>query len=113
MGCEGIWPVIGPQSPTLDGIKLFMRAVLGSKPWKSDLSLLPLPWRDNEHHLGQEGAKKLKVGILWSDEVVKPQPPITRALKEVAEKLRGVPGIELVDWKPWKHEYAWELAVSL
>jgi Asp-tRNA(Asn)/Glu-tRNA(Gln) amidotransferase A subunit family amidase len=36
-----------------------------------------------------------------------------RALREVVEKLRSVPGVEVVDWKPYKHDHAWEIISSL
>ncbi|MCJ1479223.1 hypothetical protein MMC13_007908 [Lambiella insularis] len=111
MGSEQIWPVVGPQSSTLEGIKLFMKTVISSKPWINDPSLVPLPWRTNQTHL--RGAQKLKIEIIWSNGVVKPQPPVQRALKEVVEKLRGVPEVELVDWKPWKHDYAWQILSKL
>ena len=113
VGSEQIWPVVGPQSTSLDGIKLFMKTVLADKPWINDSGLVPLLWRDDENYLQRDGVTKLKIGVLWSDEVVRPLPPVTRALKEVVERLRGVPGIEVVDWKPWKHDYAWEILVSI
>jgi amidase len=113
MGNEGIWPVVGPQSSTLEGVKLFMKTVLASKPWVDDPMLVPLPWRDSESYItGPEGHKKLKVGVIWDDGVVKPQPPVLRALKEVVEKLRKIDGVEVVDWEPYRHDYAWELIVS-
>lgn len=31
--------------------------------------------------------RKLKLGVIFDDGVVKPQPPITRALREVTRKL--------------------------
>ena len=112
VGSEQILPVVGPQSTTLEGIKIFMKIVIGAKPWIVEPSLLPLPWRDTESYLNQRGAKKLTVGIMWSDGIVNPQPPITRALKEVAEKLGATPEIEVVDWQPWKHDFASEILVS-
>ena len=111
MGSEQIWPVVGPQSTTLEGIKLFMKTVLAAKPWMNDPGLVPLPWRADENHLMKKGLRKLKVGVLWSDEVVKPQPSTLRALREVVGKLQGITGIEVVDWKPWKHDYAHEIIV--
>ena len=45
--------------------------------------------------------------------VVKPHPPITRAIKELCEKLKGVSRTELADWKPYKHDYAWDIISSL
>ena len=91
-----------------------MKTVLAAKPWLVESSLLPFPWRDQQSYLATpHGTKKLKVAILWSDEVVTPHPPVTRALKEVADKLKAVQGVELVDWTPYRHDEAWEIIASL
>ena len=113
LGQEAILPSIGPLSTSLEGLKLLMKTVLAGKPWLVEPSLIPLPWRDQDSQLVSAGKKKLKVGIMWSDEVVRPHPPVIRALKEVTEKLKAVDGVELVDWKPYKHDEAWEIIASL
>ncbi|CAF9940527.1 MAG: hypothetical protein ALECFALPRED_008702 [Alectoria fallacina] len=113
VGSGYIESVLGPLSTSLDGIKLFMRTVLAAKPWVTDPSLVPLPWRDEESHLGKNDYKRLRIAVLWSDAVVKPHPPVLRALKEVVTKLSKVRDVEIVDWKPYKHDFAWELIASL
>lgn len=113
-GEEQIVPVIGPLSTSLEGCKLFMKAIIDQKPWLKAPSLLPFPWRDSSSYLTKaNGQKKLKVGVLWDDGVVKPHPPVTRAIRELTEKLKEVPGVEVVDWKPYKHDHAWEIISSL
>ncbi|KAL9082636.1 MAG: hypothetical protein Q9165_008834 [Trypethelium subeluteriae] len=113
-GMEQILPILGPLSTSLEGIKLCMKTVIAARPWLEDVSLLPLPWRENEDWLRQQdGRTRLKIGVLWSDGVVKPQPPITRALKEVTGSLKAVDEVELVEWLPWKHDYAWDVTVGL
>ncbi|KAL9120013.1 MAG: hypothetical protein Q9187_003430 [Circinaria calcarea] len=99
LGQEAILPAIGPLSTSLEGLKLVMKTVLAAKPWLVEPSLIPLPWRDQDNQLVSAGKNKLKVVI--------------RALKEVAEKLKAVDGVELVDWKPYKHDEAWEIIASL
>ncbi|KAI9831132.1 MAG: hypothetical protein M1819_005220 [Sarea resinae] len=105
-GSEHIVAVIGPLSTTLEGVKVFMKTIIDTKPWLIEPSLLPFEWKP------PPPIKKLKVAILWSDGVVKPHPPIIRALKDVAEKLKSA-GVEVVDWKPYKHDLAWEIIASL
>ncbi|KAF3399618.1 hypothetical protein DPV78_007112 [Talaromyces pinophilus] len=113
-GPQGIPAVAGPLSTSRGGLRLIMKAAIDSKPWLTEPSLLPIPWRDDVSHLTQgTTGKKLKIGVLWDDGVVKPHPPVTRALKEVVGKLRDAPGVEIVDWKPYKHDYAWERIASL
>lgn len=113
MGSEHIVPVTGPFSTTLEGVKLFMKTVIAAKPWLSAPSLVPIPWRDQYSHLDTRNAKKLKVGVMWNDEVVRPHPPVCRALREVVEKLRAIDSIEVVEWKPLRHAEAWDIIARL
>ncbi|MCJ1272107.1 hypothetical protein MMC22_012014 [Lobaria immixta] len=113
MGEEQIVPVIGPISTSLEGVKLFMKTIIAARPWLVEPSLVPFPWRDQESHLEVAKGEKLKIGVIWSDEVVTPHPPVRRALKEVVAKLREVEDFEIVDWKPYKHDEAWEIISSL
>lgn len=112
-GSEQIVPVCGPLSTTLEGVKLFMKTILTAKPWLLDPSLVPFAWRDRHSHLETRNGKKLKVGVMWNDEVVLPHPPVRRALREVVEKLRAIDSIEVVDWKPLRHAEAWEIVARL
>ena len=112
IGSGYIEGVVGPLSTSLDGIKMFMNTVLTAKPWISDPTLVPIPWRIEQSYLKRNSPKVLKIAVLWDDGVVKPHPPVSRALKEVVKGLVGAPGIEIVDWKPYKHDIAWELIVS-
>ena len=113
-GQEQVVAVIGPMSTSLDGIKLIMKTVIRAKPWLNEPSLVPIPWRDEVSYLtGSSDKKRLKVGIMKNDGVVRPHPPIERALHDVVERLQGVEGIEIVEWKPYKHDEAWGIISSL
>jgi amidase len=90
-----------------------MKTLIDTKPWLQEAALLPFPWRDAISHLSKSNGKKLKVGVLWDDGVVKPHPPVIRAISEVVSKLKESPNIEVVDWKPYKHDEAWEIIASL
>lgn len=114
LGEEQIIPVIGPLSTSLAGLNVFMKTLIEQKPWLSDPSMVPLKWNTSESHLVQRhGQKKLKVAVMWHDGVVKPHPPVTRALTEMASKLKKTPGIEVVDWIPHKHDEGWDIISSL
>ena len=102
--------VLGPLSTSIGGIKLLMKTSIEAKPWLDEPSLVSLPWREDFPQ--GSWTKKLKVGIMWDDGVVTPHPPIVRALREVVEKLQHVPGVEVVTWKPYKHDLAWEIIVK-
>ncbi|QDS68693.1 hypothetical protein FKW77_002767 [Venturia effusa] len=109
---DHIIPVIGPLSTSLEGVKMFMETIIGAKPWLRMPSLLPFPWKDDDD-LEPLEEKTFKVAILWDDGVVKPHPPVLRALKKMAEGLKAIEGVEVVDWKPLKHDNAWEILASL
>jgi hypothetical protein len=106
-GSEQIVPTIGPLSTSLEGCKLFIKAIIDAKPWYKEPAMLPIPWKEESFF----AEKKLKVAVLWDDGVVKPHPPVTRALKQVVEKLKDKGNVEIVEWTPYKHDLAWELIV--
>jgi amidase len=109
-GEEQIVACIGPLSTSLEGIQLFTETIIAARPWLREPSLIPFEWKDMRV-LWSDGSKKLKIAVLWEDEIVRPHPPITRALKEVVDKLKSSAKFEIVDWKPYKHDLAWEIIV--
>ena len=88
-----------------------MKTILETKPWLTDSMLLPIPWRDQESHIHQDG-KKLTVGVMWTDGVVTPAPPVTRALREVVERLKITDGVEVIEWEAFQQKEALEILVS-
>jgi Asp-tRNA(Asn)/Glu-tRNA(Gln) amidotransferase A subunit family amidase len=89
-----------------------MKTVVESQSWKNDSMILPIPWRDQEQHIHQNG-KKLTVGVMWTDDVVTPSPAVTRALNEVVERLKLVDTIEVIEWKAYRQNEALEILVSI
>ena len=57
--------------------------------------------------------RRIKIGVMWDDEVVKPHPPVTRALNQVIGRLSQIPNIDIVEWKPYRHDDAWRIIASL
>ncbi|KAL1896281.1 hypothetical protein Sste5346_004664 [Sporothrix stenoceras] len=93
-GQEAVMSVNGPLARTLDDIEAYTRAVLDGQPWLLDSKCLPIPWRPTV-----EIPKKLTIGVLWHDGVVRPTPPVARALKLAVARLAAA-GHTLVDWDP-------------
>ena len=112
-GQEQIVPVLGPLSTSLEGVKLFMKTVINGKPWLNEPSLVPFPWRDQKSYLTEPSGKRVKVGVMWHDGVVKPHPPVMRALQEVVDKLKNMRSVEIVEWKPYKHDEAWSIISNM
>jgi amidase len=71
--------------------------------------LLPFPWKEGDLFKG----KKLKVAMLWDNSVIKPHPLVTRALKQIIEKLEGKENIKVMEWKPYNHDIAWEIIIYI
>ena len=98
------------MSVSLSGIKLFMKAAIDAKPWITEPSLVPVPWNPS---LQIDPKVALKIAVLWHDGVVKPHPPITRAMGSFVKELKSVPNVTVVDWKPHLHDEAWAIICSL
>jgi amidase len=109
-GADAIVAVTGPLSTSLGGIKAFMKTIIEAKPWLSEPALIPFPWNSA---LQVPPNKPLKIAVLWHDDVVKPHPPITHALQSVVSKLKLIPNVTVVDWKPYLHDEAWAIISSL
>lgn len=89
-GFEAINSVLGPMTTSISALKLFVQAVLAGEPWRYDANASHIPWRQSQYELEEHnGGKNLCFGIMWSDGLVKPTPPITRGLKIMKEKLEA------------------------
>ncbi|KAK7538482.1 fatty-acid amide hydrolase [Phyllosticta citribraziliensis] len=91
-GQEAVMSVNGPLAPDLATIATYSQKVVELSPWLDDPKCLPIPWRK------VDVSKKLKIGVLWDDDVVLPTPPIRRALQLAVDKLRRA-GHDIVEWK--------------
>jgi len=117
LGQEQIIPVIGPLSTSLEGVKIFTKAIIDQQPWLYEPTLVRMPWKDTSTETlirrDSAGRLKLRVGVLADDGVVRPHPPILRGIKTLVEKLKLNPDIEVVNFPPWKHAKAWKIISSL
>ncbi|KAK6454840.1 amidase activity protein [Scheffersomyces xylosifermentans] len=107
LGSESILSVTGPLTRSLDLLEITMKSIIDSKPWLVDPMCTAIPWKPVEFN------KKIRIGILHTDEVVTPLPPVARALKEVESKLLNLVNVELVEFKPFEHQKAMEIISSL
>jgi amidase len=114
LSAEHILAVIGPLSTSLGGVRVFMKTLLDAQPWVREPSLVPLPWKtSSQFGVGEAGEKKMRVGILLDDGVVRPHPPVLRALRDITAKLGAVPGVLVVPFTPLAHDTAWTIISSL
>ncbi|KAJ5708478.1 hypothetical protein N7488_008279 [Penicillium malachiteum] len=93
-------PVAGPMASSLATTEYFMERLLASSPWNLDPSAIPIPWR--KELAAPPLNRKLKIGVFIDDGVVKPQPPVTRAMNEAIQALRNT-GNEVTEWDTSLH----------
>ena len=83
--------VVGPIAHSSSDLQLMMETLLGSKPWEYDPVVIPLPWRGEEQAEVRRRARTsgLCFGVMRWDGVIKPHPPIRRAIEKTVAKLRA------------------------
>lgn len=111
---DSILGTIGPMGRTRDICELLFQVIVGAKPWIGRPELTTKPWLPG---VALKDKKKVKIGIMHSDGVVNPQPPVARALREVESKLKAATGsdveLEVVEFEPKNQDDAWRIISSL
>jgi Asp-tRNA(Asn)/Glu-tRNA(Gln) amidotransferase A subunit family amidase len=107
-GADSVEAVLGPLSTSIKGLEIFMKAIIDTEPWLTEPALIPMPWRT--YAVPQD--RPLRIGVLWHDGIVRPHPPITRALRLSTDCLKKH-NIEVVDFPPYLHDEAWAILSSL
>ncbi|KAJ4127012.1 hypothetical protein NW768_008633 [Fusarium equiseti] len=88
---------VGFMGTSIDALEVVFKSVLGTEPWLRDPAVLPIPFREDmmksyssradEKGYSKSGARPLKMGVLWSDGMVGPHPPVLRGLHVVVDAL--------------------------
>ncbi|MCJ1281824.1 Acetamidase [Xylographa opegraphella] len=109
-GQNTVLSVVGPLSSTVGGLRLAMKSLLSQQPWLHDPLVHEIPWREEQEQQifdlispGTSGKGGLTFGIIESDGVVTPHPPVRRAMKMVVEALERL-GHKVVKWNPPSHK---------
>ncbi|KAH7909593.1 amidase signature domain-containing protein [Hygrophoropsis aurantiaca] len=98
-GHDGYVTSTGPMCSSSRDIRLFLQAVLSTRPHIRDPSLMPFPVT-----IPDLSKRVLRVGIMMHDNVVMPHPPMLRALELAKQKLGASSNIEVIDYQPYKHD---------
>ncbi|TCD71441.1 hypothetical protein EIP91_010147 [Steccherinum ochraceum] len=104
-GQESISSVLGPMANSLSAVRRFTKAVLDAKPapWDRDPLVPRKPWSHREYALEEHGGGVgMCFAIMWDNGVVKPHPPLGRAMRIVKEALEAA-GHRVIDWEPHRH----------
>ena len=108
-GQNTVLSVVGPLGTSARAVKLAMKSILAQKPWLYDPMVVDMPWRDAEeqavHDLvkSSSGKGQLAFGLMLSDGIANPDPPVLRAILMTADALKKA-GHKVIDWKPPSHE---------
>ncbi|KPI38100.1 putative amidase [Cyphellophora attinorum] len=102
-GQAAILSSIGPVGRSLRDIELILKIWNASEPWLVDPAVMAKLWQP------VSVPSKTTIGVMYWDEVVMPHPPMQRTLKDAVEKLKQA-GHEVIDFEPYKHKEAWDLA---
>ncbi|KAL7911410.1 amidase [Trichoderma velutinum] len=94
-GQQHVPSVVGPMARSLSSLTLVTKAVIDAAVWELDTQVLQLPWRDDIFK--EFSQRRLVVGTMMHDGMVKVHPPIERVFKEVSLKLQAA-GHEIVEW---------------
>ncbi|KAK4466327.1 putative acetamidase [Cladorrhinum samala] len=90
----------GPMGHTLRDMDLFVSVLKAAQPHLEDPALIPIPWSGTRTEL--PAARRLKVGFMFHDGQIVPQPPVIRALEWAKSQLEARPELfEVKAFAPW------------
>ncbi|KAM5350724.1 hypothetical protein ACJ41O_007229 [Fusarium nematophilum] len=111
-GQNSLLSVVGPMSTSVEPLKIFVEAVLGTKPWLHDPLALELPWRESVFQQAANGGKPMTFGLILNDGQASVHPPVSRALMRVADTLERL-GHSVMEWKPPSHKRGVDIAYDI
>lgn len=107
-GQNSILSVVGPLGTTAGAVKLAVKAILSQSPHLYDPMVVDMPWRDAEEQAVLDMAKSasgsgpLVFGVMKSDGIVMPDPPVQRAIDLTVAAVQKA-GHKVIEWKPPSH----------
>ena len=108
-GQNSILSVVGPLGTSIGAVKLAVKAILSQSPHLYDPMVVDMPWRDAEEQAVLDMAKSasgkgpLVFGVMKSDGIVMPDPPVQRAIDLTVAAVEKA-GHKVIEWKPPSHE---------
>lgn len=106
-GQNTVLSVVGPLGTTARAIKLLTKSILAAQPWNHDPNVVEIPWRqekeDEVWSTVNSAQGQLSFGLLKSDGVVNPQPPVARAIDIVVKAVEKA-GHKVIEWSDPKQQ---------
>ena len=76
---------------SLASVKRFTQSVIDAKPWNRDPLAVRKEWSSREYELEEHGkGVGLCFAVMWDNGIVKPHPPIVRAMEITKKALEDV-----------------------
>ncbi|OCH94227.1 general amidase [Obba rivulosa] len=102
-GQESISSSLGPMANSAAGVRAFTKAIVDAKPWRKDPLAVRKEWSAREYALEEHGGgARMCFAVMWDNDVVKPHPPVLRAL-EITKSALEAAGHIVIDWKTHRH----------
>lgn len=116
-GQNSILSVVGPLATSVGALRLVIKSLLTQEPWLYDPLVNEIPWRSEQEQaildiVKGNGGSRLAFGIMRSDGIVRPQPPVRRAMEMVVKTIEKL-GHEVIEWEPPSHKEGLNIAVIL
>ncbi|KWU46948.1 amidase [Rhodotorula sp. JG-1b] len=96
LGQESIVSVAGPMARSLNSCTYFLRSVLNKNPADYDATSLPFAFNETAYGRASHDGK-LSFGVMRTDHLVTPTPPIRRALEMAVQRVRDA-GHEVIEF---------------
>lgn len=93
-GQEAVMSINGPMCNEPEGLEIYAKAVIDAEPWNADPKCVPIPWTTIA---SISLPTSLTVLMLTNNGIVKPTPPLQRAMAHTAARLRKA-GHNVVEW---------------
>lgn len=106
-GQNSVLSVVGPLGTSARAIKLLTKSILAAQPWNYDPAVVEMPWRqekeDEVWSTVNSAQGQLSFGVMKSDKIVNPQPPVARAIDLVVKAVQRA-GHKAIDFHDPMHQ---------
>jgi amidase len=117
-GQNSILSVVGPLGTSIGALRLVVKSVLVRQPWLHDPLVHEIPWRSEQEQAVLDLVKSasegkgghLVFGILRDDGIVRPVPPVRRAMDIVVKTIEKL-GHKVIEWNPPSHKRGVDIGV--
>lgn len=105
-GQNSVISVVGPLATTARSLRFITKSILSKEPWQFDPAVVEIPWRESKEeelwNTVNSSLGQLSFGVMKTDNLVNPQPPVARAVQMVVDAVEKA-GHKTFPWKSPSH----------